>query len=165
MNERLSWDEYFFQICDAVANRATCDRGKSGAVITKNKRIISTGYVGSPMGLAHCDEIGHEFKETIHEDGHITKHCVRTIHAEQNAICQAARFGISIDGGTLYCTMTPCYVCAKMIINSGIVRVVVQQDYQASAESRRIFQEAGIKFEILDDKVKEYPDQVGEMKV
>ena len=157
MNKRLSWDEYFFQICDAVANRATCDRGKSGAVITKNKRIISTGYVGSPIGLPHCDEIGHEFKDTIHEDGHITKHCVRTTHAEQNAICQAARFGISIDGGTLYCTMTPCYICTKMIINSGIVRVVVQQDYQASAESRRIFQEAGIKFEILDDKVKKYP--------
>ncbi len=157
MNERLSWDEYFFQICEAVANRATCDRGKSGAVITKDKRILSTGYVGSPIGLPHCDEVGHEFKDTVHEDGRITKHCVRTSHAEQNAICQAARFGISIDGGTLYCTMTPCYACAKMIINSGIVRVVVRQDYQASAESRRIFEEAGIKFEILDDKVKEYP--------
>lgn len=157
MHKRLSWDEYFFQICEAVANRATCDRGKSGAVIAKNKRIIATGYVGSPMGLPHCDEAGHEFKDTVHEDGSVTKHCVRTTHAEQNAICQAARFGIAIDGSTLYCTMTPCYTCAKMIINSGIVRVVVQQDYQTSAESRRIFQEAGIKFEILDDKVKEYP--------
>lgn len=162
MHKRPSWDEYFFQICEAVAARATCDRGRSGAVITKNKRILFTGYVGSPMGLPHCDEVGHEFKDTIHEDGSITKHCVRTTHAEQNAICQAARFGISIDAGTLYCTMTPCYTCAKMIINSGIVRVVVQQDYQASVESRRVFAEAGIKFEILDDKVKEYPNQVGE---
>ncbi len=159
MNNRPTWDEYFFQICTAVGSRATCDRGKSGAVITKNKRILSTGYVGSPMGLPHCDEVGHEFKDTIHEDGHITKHCVRTSHAEQNAICQAARFGIPIDGSTLYCTMTPCYVCAKMIINSGIVRVVVQQDYQASEESRRIFKEAGIEFEILDDTVKKYPEQ------
>ncbi len=159
MNNRPTWDEYFFQICAAVGSRATCDRGRSGAVITKNKRILSTGYVGSPMGLPHCDEVGHEFKDTIHEDGRITKHCVRTSHAEQNAICQAARFGIPIDGSTLYCTMTPCYVCAKMIINSGITRVVVQQDYQASAESRRIFKEAGIEFEILDDTVKKYPEQ------
>ena len=162
MHNRPTWDEYFFQLCEAVANRATCDRGRSGAVIVKNKRILSTGYVGSPMGTQHCDEIGHEFKDTVHEDGHISKHCVRTSHAEQNAIVQAARFGIAIDGSTLYCKMTPCYTCAKMIINSGILRVVVEKDYHAGQDSRRIFQEAGIQFEILDDTLEEYADQVGE---
>jgi dCMP deaminase len=162
MSNRPTWDEYFFQICEAVAERATCDRGRSGAVIVKNKRILSTGYVGSPMGTKHCDEVGHEMKDTVHQDGHVSQHCVRTSHAEQNAIVQAARFGIAIDGSTLYCKMTPCYTCAKMIINSGILRVVVEKDYHAGQDSRRIFQEAGIQFEILDDTLEEYADQVGE---
>lgn len=157
---RPNWDEYFFQICDAVGSRGTCDRGRSGAVIVRDKRILSTGYAGSPVGLPHCDEVGHEFKDTVHEDGHVSKHCVRTSHAEQNAICQAARFGISIDGGTLYCKMTPCYTCAKMIINSGIKRVVVQKDYHEGTDSRRVFKEAGIQFDIVDDSLEKYADQV-----
>jgi len=161
MYRRYTWDEYFFAICDTVAGRATCDRGRSGAVIVRDRRIVSTGYVGSPMGLPHCDEVGHEFKDTVHDDGHVSKHCVRTSHAEQNAICQAARFGISIDGGTLYAKMTPCYTCAKMIINAGIKRVAVQKDYHAGADSRRIFKEAGVQFDILDDTLEEYADQVG----
>jgi len=161
MYRRYTWDEYFFSICDMVGGRGTCDRGRSGSVIVKDKRIVSTGYAGSPIGLPHCDEVGHEFKDTVHEDGHVSKHCVRTSHAEQNAICQAARFGTSIDGGTLYCKMTPCYTCAKMIINTGIKRVAVQKDYHAGADSRRIFQEAGIQFDILDDTLEVYADQVG----
>ncbi len=159
---RSSWDEYFLKIMASVASRATCDRGRSGAVIVKDRRILTTGYVGSPMGLPHCDEVGHEFKDTIHEDGHVSKHCVRTTHAEQNALCQAARFGIPIDGATLYVKMTPCYVCAKIIINAGIKRVVVEKDYHAGEDSRRIFKEAGIQFDILDDVLEEYTDQVGE---
>jgi len=148
-------------VCDTVGGRGTCDRGRSGAIIVRDRRIISTGYVGSPAGLKHCDEIGHEFKDTVHEDGHVSKHCVRTIHAEQNAICQAARFGVSIDGGTLYCKMTPCYTCAKMIINVGIKRVVAQKDYHAGDDTKRVFKEAGIQFDILDDTLEEYADQVG----
>jgi len=148
-------------ICDTVGGRGTCDRGRSGAVIVRDKRIVSTGYVGSPMGLKHCDEIGHEFKDTVHEDGHVSKHCVRTSHAEQNAICQAARFGTMIDGGTLYCKMTPCYTCAKMIINSGIKRVVAQKDYHAGDDTKRVFKEAGIQFDIVDATLEEYADQVG----
>lgn len=159
---RPSWDEYFLDIMASVARRSTCDRGRSGALIVKNKRILTTGYVGSPVGLPHCDDVGHEFKETIHADGHVSKHCVRTVHAEQNAICQAARYGIPIDGATLYCTMTPCYVCAKMIINAGIKRVVAEKDYQASAETKRVFREAGIQFELLSEDIKEYADQIGE---
>ncbi len=160
---RPTWDEYFMEICRVVGNRATCDRGKSGAVIVKDKRIIATGYVGSPVGLPHCDEIGHEFKDTIHADGTITKHCLRTAHAEQNAICQAAKFGIAIDGSTIYCKMTPCYTCAKMMINAGIKRVVADKDYHAGDDTKRVFKEAGIQFEIVDNKVTEYAGQTSKL--
>ena len=105
---RPHWDNYFMEICDTVAKRATCGRGRSGCVIAKDNRILVTGYVGSPAGLPHCDEVGHQLKQMIHEDGSVTQHCVRTVHAEQNAICQAAKNGISIEGATLYCRMTPC---------------------------------------------------------
>ena len=118
--KRPSWDEYFMKIVEIVGSRATCDRGRSGCVITKDRRIVSTGYVGSPAGIAHCDDVGHEMHTVTHADGKQTRHCIRTTHAEQNAIAQAARVGASLDGGTLYCKMTPCYVCAKMIINTGI---------------------------------------------
>jgi len=132
MDKRPSWDDYFMEITRTVARRSTCDRGRSGALIVKNKRILTTGYVGAPAGLPHCDEVGHQLREVLHEDGTRSKHCLRTVHAEQNAIVQAARFGISIEGATIYCTMTPCYTCAKMIINAGIKRVVCEKDYHAS---------------------------------
>ena len=90
---RPHWDNYFMEICDTVAKRATCGRGRSGCVIAKDNRILVTGYVGSPAGLPHCDEVGHQLKQMIHEDGSVTQHCVRTVHAEQNAICQAAKNG------------------------------------------------------------------------
>ena len=152
---RPSWDEYFVEIMKQVGSRATCDRGKSGCVVTKNNQILVTGYVGAPIGLAHCDEVGHEFKQMVGEDGKVSQHCVRTTHAEQNAICQAAKLGVSLNDSTLYCRMTPCYTCAKMIINCGIKRVVAMNDYHASAESKRIFTEAGLKLDILDlDTVK-----------
>jgi len=154
--KRPSWDEYFIEISRTVAKRATCDRGRSGCVIVKDKHILVTGYVGSPKGIPHCDEVGHQFKKTIHEDGNITQHCVRTAHAEQNAICHAAKLGIPLEGSTLYCKMTPCHVCAKMIINSGIIRVVAEKDYQASADSKELFKQAGIKLEIVDKEVEKY---------
>jgi dCMP deaminase len=141
---RPSWDEYFMEITRAVAKRATCDRGRSGCVIARDKQVLVTGYVGSPRGTPHCDEIGHQLKKTTHEDGTQTEHCVRTTHAEQNAIVQAARLGISINGGTLYCTMTPCAVCAKMIINAGIERIVCEKKYHAGEESEKLFSEVGV---------------------
>lgn len=155
---RPSWDEYFLKLCQMVGSRGTCDRGRSGCVIVRDKRILSTGYVGSPVGLSHCDEIGHEMHTVIHEDGHESRHCIRTSHAEQNAIANAARFGIALNGGTLYCHMTPCYICAKMIINSGIKRVVCQMDYHASQRSKEIFKEAGLSLEILNNEVQKYED-------
>ncbi len=153
---RPTWDEYFMGIVDAVSKRATCDRGRTAVVIVKNKRILSTGYVGSPIGLPHCDDVGHKMKKTIHEDGRVSQHCVRTNHAEVNAIALAARNGVAIDGGTLYCKLAPCYTCAKMVINAGIKRIVCQKRYHGDTESWGMFKKAGIKFEVLDNSVEQY---------
>lgn len=155
---RPSWDEYFMEIAKTVGLRATCDRGKSGCVIAKDKRILVTGYVGSPIGVPHCDEVGHQMKTMVHEDGSQTQHCVRTTHAEQNAICQAAKLGVSIDGATIYCKMTPCSTCAKMIINSGIKKVVAEKDYHAAGDSKELLQKAGTSLEILGE-IEKYENQ------
>ena len=156
---RPSWDDYFLGIARAVAERATCDRGRSGCVIVRDKAILVTGYVGSPTGLPHCDEVGHQMKKMIHEDGRITQHCVRTVHAEQNAICQAAKYGISLNGGTLYCKMTPCRTCAMLIINCGIRRVVCEYRYHAGGESEELFRLAGITLEFKHPEILPYADQ------
>lgn len=156
---RPSWDEYFVEIMKIVGARGTCDRGMSGCVIVKDKRIISTGYVGSPAGCKHCHDVGHEMHTVIKEDGTESRHCIRTSHAEENAIVQAARNGVSTDGGTLYCKMTPCYTCAKMIINSGIKRVIALNDYHAGKRTKEIFKEAKIKFELVNKGLEVYADQ------
>lgn len=144
---------------DAVATRATCDRGRSGSVIVREKRIVATGYVGAPAGAKHCDEVGHEFIKRTDEKGEETNHCIRTTHAEQNAIVHAARFGSSLDGSTLYCNMTPCYACAKMIVNAGIIRVVARKDYHAGERAKELFEEVGLKYELLDETVENYSKQ------
>ncbi len=156
---RPSWDEYFMGIADVVAKRATCDRGRSGCVIAKNKQILVSGYVGSPKGLPHCDDVGHFFKKVTHEDGSTTQHCVRTVHAEQNAIAQAARLGIALEGATLYCRMTPCRTCAMMIINCGIERVVCEKKYHAGGESEQMFKQVGIQLDYFEDTVLKYEKQ------
>lgn len=158
-HQRPSWDEYFMELANAAARRATCDRGRSGCVIVRDKQLLVTGYVGSPRGLPHCDDVGHLMKKVYHEDGHVTQHCVRTVHAEQNAICQAARRGIALDGSTLYCKMTPCRTCAMLIINCGIERVVCEKKYHAGRESEELFKEAGITLEYFNDEVEQYDDQ------
>jgi len=155
---RPSWDDYFLEVANAIAKRATCDRGRSGCVIARNKQLLVTGYVGAPAGMVHCDDVGHQMKKVLHEDGTITEHCVRTVHAEQNAICQAARLGVAIDGATLYCRMTPCRVCAMLIINCGIVRVVCERKYHAGAESEAMFREAGVLIEYKFDEIQQYSD-------
>jgi dCMP deaminase len=156
---RPSWDDYFMEVCDAISKRATCDRGRSGCVIARDKQLLVTGYVGSPKGLPHCDEAGHQMKKVVHEDGSTTQHCVRTVHAEQNAICQAAKLGVSIEGATLYCRMTPCRTCAMLIINCGITRVVCECKYHAGAESEAMFRDAGIELVYKNDNVEEYENQ------
>ncbi|MDR1476619.1 MAG: cell division protein DedD [Rickettsiales bacterium] len=157
--KRPTWDEYFIDIMEAVAKRATCDRGRSGCVIARDNVVLSTGYVGSPKGSPHCDDVGHLMKEVIHEDGSKSKHCMRTAHAEANAIAQAAKNGTAIDGATLYCRMTPCRNCAMLIANSGIVRVVVQHDYHGKSETAEIFKNAGVKFEMMSEDAPAYDDQ------
>jgi dCMP deaminase len=144
------------EVCDAIAKRATCGRGRAGCVIAKDNQLLVTGYVGAPAGLPHCDEVGHQLKKMIHEDGSETIHCVRTVHAEQNAICQAAKRGIAIEGATLYCRMTPCRTCAMLIINCGIIRVVCQRRYQDAADSEAMFQKAGIRLEYIHNEIQQY---------
>ena len=156
---RPSWDEYFMEIANTVAKRATCDRGRSGCVIARGKQLLVTGYVGSPNGMAHCDDVGHQMKQMVHEDGTTTNHCVRTVHAEQNAICQAAKLGIALEGSTLYCRMTPCRTCAMLIINCGITRVVCEKKYHAGKESEEMFKLANVSLEFMNDEVLQYKNQ------
>ena len=159
MSGRPSWDEYFIRLVDEVASRATCARGRSGCVIVRDKRIICTGYVGSPPGLPHCDEVGHDMKRVLDEDDSEREHCVRTIHAEQNAICQAARYGLSLESTTLYCSMEPCRVCATLIASVGILRVVAKRRYHAAHDSRETLQLAGVELTVIDDTVESYERQ------
>ena len=160
-HKRPTWDEYFLDLAHAAAKRATCDRGRSGCVIVRDRQVLVTGYVGSPQGLPHCDDVGHLMKKVVHDDGTVTQHCMRTVHAEQNAICQAARRGIALEGGTLYCRMTPCRTCAMLIINCGIERVVCQNRYHAAAESEEMFRQAGVKLDYFSEEVVDYENQKG----
>jgi dCMP deaminase len=118
---RRGWDEYFMNIAAQCATRATCDRKHVGAVIVRDRSILSTGYNGAARGLAHCDDVGH-----LMVDGH----CVRTIHAEANAILQAARNGVRLDGGEIYTTASPCLACFIAIANTGLKRIVYGEDYR-----------------------------------
>lgn len=159
MIARPDWDRYFLDLCTAVSMRSTCDRGKTGCVIVKNKRIIATGYAGSPTGLPHCDEVGHDMRKVFDDNGHVSQHCVRTLHAEENAVIQAARFGIPLDGATLFCKITPCRRCAMMIINSGIERVVCEKHYHADKDAIKLFELSGIELVVISEDVEEYDRQ------
>ncbi len=156
---RPTWDEYFMEVAETIAKRATCDRGRSGCVIAKDNRLLVSWYVWSPAGLPHCDEVWHQFKQITHEDWRVTNHCMRTVHAEQNAIFQAAKFWISVDGATLYCKMTPCRTCAMMIIACGIKRVVCEKKYHAWAESEKMFKEVWIELVYFDNSIEQYEKQ------
>ena len=121
MSKRVGWSTYFMNIAKEVSTRSTCDRKHVGAVIARDKTILSTGYNGSIKGLQHCDEIGHEM---------VDGHCVRTTHAEANAIVQAAKNGISINNAEMYVTASPCYNCFKLIANSGINTIYYDEFYR-----------------------------------
>lgn len=158
-HNRPDWDTYFISIMNTVALRATCDRGRAGAVIVKDKRIISTGYVGAPRGLPHCDEVGHLFKTSIKPDGTETQNCIRTTHAEMNAIVQAALHGVALNGSTLYVRMEPCLDCTKAIISAGIRRVVCERRYKDAELTRQFFRDAGVELVVLENKVQEYSSE------
>jgi len=142
---RPSWDDYFMQIVELVKTRSTCLRRQVGALIVKDKRILATGYNGAPMGCKHCDEVGCLRQKLNIPSGQRHELC-RASHAEQNAIAQAAYWGTSIKDGTIYVTDQPCVMCAKLIINSGLKKVVFKGDYPDEL-AMELLREAGIEVE------------------
>jgi dCMP deaminase len=138
VSQRASWDEYFMRIAVDVASRSTCDRKHVGAVIVRDRNILSTGYNGSISGMPHCDEVGHMMENN---------HCIGTIHAEANAIIQAAKNGVMISGASIYTTASPCWNCFKIIVNSGMRRICFGEFYR----DERIFSVAAqIGVELID---------------
>ncbi|MDD5723765.1 MAG: cytidine/deoxycytidylate deaminase family protein [Syntrophales bacterium] len=140
---RPSWDQYFMDIVEFVSRRATCLRRKVGAILVRDKRILATGYNGPPAGITHCSEVGCLRDNMGIPSGERHELC-RGLHAEQNAIIQAALYGVSTKGATIYCTNHPCIICSKMIINSGIVSFVYKDDY-GDELAEEMLAEAGIE--------------------
>ena len=147
---RPSWDEYFMQMAELTAQRSTCLRRQVGAIIVKEKHIIATGYNGAPKGLPHCEELGGCLREKLEIPSGERHELCRALHAEQNAIIQAATLGQSIEGATIYITHQPCIICAKMIINAGISRIVIRRGYPDEM-SRGMLREAGLKVELIGE--------------
>lgn len=146
---RVSWDEYFMQIAEIVKTRSTCLRRQVGAVIVKDHRIITTGYNGAPSGLKHCTEIGGCERQRLNIPSGQRHELCRALHAEQNAIIQAAKIGVSTEGATIYITLQPCVICAKMLVNAGITRIVHKGEYP-DALSSSILEEAGIEIVVME---------------
>lgn len=143
-DKRLGWDEYFMEMAELTAKRSTCLRRQVGAVIVKDRHIIATGYNGAPRGLKHCEEKGGCLRQQLGVPSGQRHELCRALHAEQNAIIQAATLGQSIEDGTIYVTHQPCVICAKMIINAGIKRIVVREAYPDEMATE-ILDEAGIR--------------------
>lgn len=140
---RADWNTYFMKIALQVASRATCDRKHVGAVIVKDKHILATGYNGSISGMPHCDEVGHMMEND---------HCVATIHAETNAVLQAARHGTAIDGSDIYITASPCWNCFKLLANAGIKRIFYGEFYR-DHRIHDVAEQIGIELISLEDAV------------
>lgn len=146
--KRPSWDEYFMELAEVVAKRSTCLRRNIGAVVVKDKRVLATGYNGAPTGLAHCSEVGCLRERLGIPSGERVEMC-RGLHAEQNALVQAARYGISLEGAVIYCTNQPCVTCAKMLINAGIVKVIYKHPYPDKL-AQDLLAESKVSVERLD---------------
>ena len=149
MDTRPDWDHYFMEIARVVSKRSTCLRRSVGAVIVKNRQIVATGYNGTPSGLEHCAVTGCLREQLKVPSGKMHELC-RGIHAEQNAVVQAAFHGVSVNGGTLYCTHQPCVICARMIINSGVKKVYYKHGYP-DAFALELFAEAGVEIEKFEE--------------
>ena len=145
-DNRISWDEYFMEMAKLAAKRSTCLRRQVGAVIVQDKHVVATGYNGAPKGIPHCAEMGGCYREKNNVPSGERHELCRALHAEQNAIIQAATYAQGIDGATIYITHQPCVICAKMIINAGIRRVIYQEGYP-DPFSLELFGEAGVKLE------------------
>ena len=152
--ERPDWDHYFMEIAQVVAVRGNCSRRQVAAVIVKDRRIISTGYNGTPRGIKNCFEGGCPRCNSDAPSGHDLGSCVCS-HAEENSIVQAAYHGISVKDATLYTTFSPCLLCAKMIINSGIAEVVYHQEYTIAEQAFELLREAGVKTRPLSESSNE----------
>lgn len=146
--DRPSWDEYFMEMAELTAKRSTCLRRKVGAVIVKDRHAVATGYNGAPRGIMHCEEKGGCLRQQLNVPSGQRHELCRALHAEQNAIIQAAVMGNSIEGGIIYITHQPCAICAKMIINAGITRIVIREGYPDELAAS-ILDEAGLKIEQL----------------
>jgi len=149
--DRPNWDEYFMEMAALTSKRSTCMRRQVGAVIVKDKHIIATGYNGAPRGVKHCEERGGCLREKLDVPSGERHELCMAVHAEQNAIIQAATLGQSIEGGVIYVTNQPCVICAKMIINAGIKRIVVREGYPDQL-SRDILAEAGLRIVMLGEQ-------------
>ena len=154
-NNRPNWDEYFIKIAALVSERSTCLRHHVGAIIVKDKRVITTGYNGAPAGTRDCLELGCLRNELKIPSGEKHEIC-RAIHSEQNAIIQASKHGQNVCGGTIYCTHSPCIICTKMIINAGIKRIVTYVDYPDVGGVKDLLKEAGVELV----KVKKPSDKI-----
>ncbi len=145
LNDRPSWDEYFLKLTDLVATRGTCQRLKVGAILVKDRKIISTGYNGSPRKTPDCFEAG-----CLMEGGH----CVRTVHAEINAVVQAAYNGVSTLASTIYVNNLPCYHCVKVLINAGVEKFIFRRDYRPDPETLKLLKQAKIELVKIEEKEK-----------
>jgi len=143
MTDRLSWNQYFIEIARLVATRSTCQRRQVGAVLVKDKRILATGYNGVPSGVEHCEFVGC-LRETLNIPSGERHELCRGVHAEQNALIWAAKYGVSTDGATLYCTHSPCLICAKILVQAGVKRVFYAEGY----EDRMTFEMLGDELQI-----------------
>ncbi|MDR1272549.1 MAG: cytidine/deoxycytidylate deaminase family protein [Clostridiales Family XIII bacterium] len=148
---RPTWDEYFMDIARLTAQRSTCLRRQVGAVIVLDRHLIASGYNGAPRGLAHCSEVGGCYREKLGIRPGERHELCRGLHAEQNAIIQAAALGHAIDGSTIYITHQPCAICAKMIVNAGIGKIIVGEGYPDEL-AVDILNEAGLKVVSLEGK-------------
>lgn len=128
--KRLEWDRYFLKICRVVAERSTCTRARVGAVVVRDRLILTTGYNGSPAGHPHCTEVGCLVVKSLNPEGQEEENCIRTIHAEINAIAQAAKNGVTIKGADIYITHSPCMHCLKVLLNVGIQRICYEKEYK-----------------------------------
>lgn len=144
LDQRPSWDEYFMQICRVVATRSTCLRRQVGAILVSDRRILSTGYNGAPKGMKHCADLGGCYREQMNVPSGERQELCRALHAEQNAIIQAAVHGVKLENVTAYCTTMPCVTCAKMLINADVRRIVYEADYPDEL-SRQMLNEADVE--------------------
>lgn len=157
---RPGWHEYFMEVTRVVARRATCLRRQVGAILVKDKRILTTGYNGPPAGLPHCDALGGCLRDRLGIPSGERLEISRALHAEQNALVQAARHGIDVRGSTLYCTNEPCFTCAKMLINAGITQVIYLEEYP-DRFSRDMLRQAGVRSIKFEDLIRASEDLKG----